>query len=264
MRVGLRRLRAAISVFDSMLDGPETDAVKSELMWLTGELAPARELDVFLEQTLHPLRDAGGDRAALGALREDVASRRGIALERAKAAVLSDRYRQLVLRTGLWLIAMEWSDRCKLGVAQPSRRVRPLAHRALATRTKRAIRKLRRLSDLDAQQRHELRIQLKTIRYAAEFFDGVLPDCGLGDSEFLSTLKALLDDLGRLNEIAIQERLRDDFMASWDAVDAAEDLHTARKAFALGYVLGQQQQEKASLIAATKLARHRLARVSPF
>jgi len=49
MRVGLRRLRAAISVFKHLLCGPETEAINTELKWLTEQLGPARDFDVLIE-----------------------------------------------------------------------------------------------------------------------------------------------------------------------------------------------------------------------
>ena len=45
MRVGLRRLRAAMSLFSTLLHDTQTAAIKTELKWLTGELAPAREIE---------------------------------------------------------------------------------------------------------------------------------------------------------------------------------------------------------------------------
>jgi inorganic triphosphatase YgiF len=66
MRVGLRRLRAAISVFKELLQGPETEAIKTELKWLTEQLGPARDFQVLVEQRVRlrgerrrsPLRSA--------------------------------------------------------------------------------------------------------------------------------------------------------------------------------------------------------------
>jgi hypothetical protein len=49
IRVGLR---AAISLFSDLLNDRQTEQVKRELKWLTGEFGPARELDVF--QTRRP------------------------------------------------------------------------------------------------------------------------------------------------------------------------------------------------------------------
>src|SRR5258708_6250751 len=51
-RVSLRRLRAAISLFSDMLHNKQTDAIKRELKWLTGEFGPAREADVFVERVV--------------------------------------------------------------------------------------------------------------------------------------------------------------------------------------------------------------------
>jgi len=48
MRIGLRRLRAATSLFSEIVAGSETNTVKSELKWITRELSPARDLDVYL------------------------------------------------------------------------------------------------------------------------------------------------------------------------------------------------------------------------
>jgi triphosphatase len=50
MRVALRRMRAAISLFSDMLVGPQTEALKAGFKWISGELAPARELDVFIKR----------------------------------------------------------------------------------------------------------------------------------------------------------------------------------------------------------------------
>ena len=58
MRVGLRRLRAAISLFSKLLVDKQTERIKSELRWLTGELAPARDLDVYMRSKVEPLRGA--------------------------------------------------------------------------------------------------------------------------------------------------------------------------------------------------------------
>ena len=55
MRVGLRRLRAAISLFAAALAARRADEVKGELKWLTNALAPAREIDVFVREQIRPI-----------------------------------------------------------------------------------------------------------------------------------------------------------------------------------------------------------------
>ena len=61
MRVGLRRLRAAISLFKELLPGPEIEKIKTELKWLTEQLGPARDFDVLIEGRVRPMHRSGPD-----------------------------------------------------------------------------------------------------------------------------------------------------------------------------------------------------------
>ena len=57
MRVGLRRLRAGMSLFSVLLRDPQTAAIKTELKWLAAELGPARELEVLVNRVITPIRE---------------------------------------------------------------------------------------------------------------------------------------------------------------------------------------------------------------
>ncbi len=246
MQTGIDRLHAAMSAFHLLLDGPETDAVASELRWLSEELRPACELDVFLRETLTPMKPAYFDANALDALCEDTKARLDLALDRAKTAVTSDRHRQLVLRTALWLIAAEWSDRGQDAHAQPSRRVRAFAERVLSRQAKDVRASLRRFRRLNIEERDATRRALAELRYASEFFTGVFPERRAEHKRFVAGMKELLKHLDRLNDITVQQRLHDEFMRSWSAGASEPDTKAAQKAFAMGFALGQQQQEKAA------------------
>ena len=56
MRVGLRRLRAGMSLFCRLLRDPQAAAIKSELKWLAAELGPARELEVLVNRVIAPIK----------------------------------------------------------------------------------------------------------------------------------------------------------------------------------------------------------------
>ena len=56
MRVALRRLRAAVSLFSTAVADDRAEAIKSELRWLARELGPARDLDTLLLEVIKPLR----------------------------------------------------------------------------------------------------------------------------------------------------------------------------------------------------------------
>ena len=51
LRVGLRRLHAALAVFKPILPGKELSKMAAEIKWMGGELDTARDLDVFIVHT---------------------------------------------------------------------------------------------------------------------------------------------------------------------------------------------------------------------
>src|SRR6516164_776552 len=75
MRVGLRRLRAAISLFAPLFGDNQTERLKSELRWLTGKLAAARDLDVYLKSEIQPLRTAAPAKRGMREFEEVIAAR---------------------------------------------------------------------------------------------------------------------------------------------------------------------------------------------
>ena len=109
MRVSLRRLRAAISLFSDMLGDPQTDALKAEFKWISGELGPARELDIFLKRVVKPAAAGKPHRPGVSVVGRELRQRREDAVARAHAAVESPRFRALVLDTAGWIEAGDWT-----------------------------------------------------------------------------------------------------------------------------------------------------------
>jgi inorganic triphosphatase YgiF len=210
MRVGLRQLRAAMSVFKELLSGRETKEIKIELKWLTEELGPARDFDVLIEGQVRPMRRSGSITAELGVLEDDLEAKRSAGLEKAKSALDSERYRELGLRTALWLSNGEWLNvRDPLSVGRRERAATDFAAEHMAKRTKKIWKKLEDIEALDAQQRHKLRIAVKKLRYASEFFAGLF-DSGkqaVQRKRFGKILKDLQGSLGTLNDIEVHKRL---------------------------------------------------------
>jgi len=262
MRVGLRRLRAAISIFKELLAGSETEAVKSELKWLTEQLGPARDFDVLLEQRVTKERRVppiGGD---IDLLEGDLQARRDAGLQKAKTAVDSDRYRALGLRTALWITNGEWSKSTEpLAVARRERRAVDFAAEILDKRAKKISKKVEDVEALDARQRHKLRIAIKKLRYACEFFAGIFDNHRQTRERkrLTSILKTLQGSLGALNDIEVHKRL---------AVTLAHHRKRARKqaekALAMGFIAGQEQREIASCIAVAEKAGGQLSNSAKF
>jgi inorganic triphosphatase YgiF len=108
MRVGLRRLRSAISVFSSILPDVQTRQLKQELKWLTDELGATRQLDVFKERVIEPLSGRHSREKAMRAFSIDVAERRDDAAEEARCAVEAGRGRRLLIQTLAWIETGAW------------------------------------------------------------------------------------------------------------------------------------------------------------
>ena len=262
MRVGLRRLRAAMSVFQDLLACPETEVTKAGLKWLTDELGPARDFDVFVNEGVAPLENAMPDKPELGVLRADLSGKRRAGLARAKEAVKSDRYRQIVLKTALWLAGGDWSTTSDpMVVAHRNRSVFDFAAEVLGSRTKKANKKIRKLAKLDARRRHKVRIGTKKLRYAIGFFESLYSD---GEARaqrrrFVKTLKTLQDALGRLNDISVHARLAERIV---HARKQGEEL--PEKTFAIGILTGKEQSDEMACLEAAAAANVRLSKTPHF
>ena len=62
-------------------------------------------------------------------------------------------------------------------------------------------------AELAPAERHQLRIALKKLRYAAEFFRSLYGEKEV--AQYLKRMSALQDDLGHLNDVATAETLMD-------------------------------------------------------
>jgi inorganic triphosphatase YgiF len=254
MRVGLRRLRAALSLFKALIDGPELDDVKTDLKWLSGELSAARDFDVFLRKTLKPMeKDAP---AGLPALEENIEARREQGFARARRLVKSARFRHILLKTGLWLTGGDWAasdDEIRRDLRQ--RPLRDMARSILKERTAKVVKKLKRFDGMDDNQRHKLRIAVKKLRYAVGFFESLF-NPGHRRKRFAARLKALQSALGRLNDIRVHRNF------------ARKQVRRKRQlspgAYALGVATGQEREAAKSCLDAAAKAGKKLRDAKPF
>jgi inorganic triphosphatase YgiF len=206
MRVAVRRLRSALNLFGAAAPGIKDTALTAELRWLVGELGPARDWDVFLGETLPPIVEALPQDAGLMRLQQAAGRLCQAARERACAAATSPRYHRLLLTLGSWLWREPWRETAK--AAEPAQLGQPLAAYAATTlgRSQRQLcRRGRNLAQLNAEQRHALRIAAKKLRYAADFFSGLYPR--KASRRYLQALADLQDELGVLNDQAVTGQL---------------------------------------------------------
>jgi inorganic triphosphatase YgiF len=209
-RVGLRRLRAAISLFGKMLLHPQSGTIKRELKWITGELGPARDLDVFIKGVVTPATVGKSRYPGVATLTRDLQRRRREAFGRARSAIESDRFRALVLDIAAWIEAGDWTRKAdKLARAIRNQPIATAAAAEMQRRRKKIVKLGTRLAELDPARRHRMRIQAKKLRYASEFFGVTFPGkkAARRRKQLIATLGRLQDTLGDMNDISVHERL---------------------------------------------------------
>lgn len=205
MRVALRRFRSAFSVFSRLLPRQATRAPVEEIRSLARALGPARDWDVVMSTMLDPLaRQLPGHRG-LEALRARLQAERARTQAAARRAVRSRRYTRFVLGLLAWLGSEPWNSVLPLAEARALRQpVRAYAVRALARLHRRVRKRGRHLASLDAAALHRLRIAVKKLRYAAQFFAPLFT--GGRDARMRAALEALQDALGGINDCATAEQ----------------------------------------------------------
>src|SRR5215510_9691210 len=263
MRVGLRRLRAAISLFADILQDPQTAALEDALKWLTGELGPARELEVLVTQVVAPVRRRHSRQ--ISGLSRDLARQRAEALARAQDAVRSPRFRALTLDIAAWLEAGQWTrPQDDLVRDRGDVAIETSAAEQLTRRFRKIRKQGKKLARLDARSRHKLRIQAKKVRYASEFFADLFPGkkAARRRAKFLSALERVQDCLGDLNDIAVHE----------DRITAIADRRgqgrrrrgSSKRAFAAGLLTGREDARLDTVLASASDAHAALAKIKPF
>lgn len=250
MRVGLRRLRAAFSLFKQQLRGSDFRKLKAELVWLGEQLGPARDYEVLVSKTLGPLRSSHPDRQEFAVLEDDFENRCKAGLAAAKAAVEGERYKRILLDTALWLFDGDWRN--NPDALETSLRKRPIerfAKQELARRTRKISKRIRKLRTMEPRRRHKVRIAVKKVRYAREFFESLRPDSR--GRRIDRALKKLQSALGSLNDMTVHSKL---------ARGLARINPATRKAYAIGYLTGQEDVRSQSIVAEAVRAGKQLRR----
>lgn len=254
MRIGVRRLRAAISIFKDALRRGSFDGLNSELVWLTEQLAAVREYDVLIASKRNFDDFTRSAFAGECELADVLARRRQAALAVARSAVESARFHRFILSLTLGLILPADED----GVGD--RLVRDLAREVLERRTRKVLRRLARFNRLGLRERHQLRIQVKKLRYGTQFFATLFPNTERSCKRFSRALVELQDTLGRLNDTTVHERIASDLVDG----GTSEARASRRVAFAMGAFTEAEKAEVPELTARVERLAARLARVPRF
>lgn len=214
MRVGLRRLRSALTVFRRAIPREISATVGEEMRWAANGLGPARDLDVFLSEGLAVVRDKLPEMEAGAAKLEAIArDQRETAYGAVREMIDSERYKAFKANTRTWIAQRGWRTE-----ALPPQSMKILegpipryAARVLSKQVNRTLADGLHIGQMTAVELHQLRIDCKKVRYATEFFTPLFHLKAM--TEFTARLKDLQGLLGTLNDVTVTHGLMNKLLA---------------------------------------------------
>jgi len=245
-RVALRRLRSILKTFRPAARCPALDAFDAELKALADKLGPARDWDVFLGGLGAAVAAAMPDDHRIAALTKAAAARRDAAYAALRVELEGAGFRRLALAGIALLHQAPWRQPPAEDIAgerageRATRLAQPLVAFACELLDKR-WHKLRTegedIAEHSAEALHELRLEAKRLRYAAELFAPLWS--GKATRRFLKRLAALQEDLGIANDTTVARSLVGSLgrtVPAW-AIGAVEGFAAGRVAAARQHAL---------------------------
>ncbi len=219
MRVIFRRMRSATATFRSAVPKESTSYWADEMRWLAGQLGEARDLDVFIDEALGAVR---GKLKLPGAeeLLTLAESRRAESYEKVRSMLDGERYAQFKDGFSAWLTDSGWAvgETGKKKRARLNSDIVPFARKALDKQERQVLSHGAHVDVNSASEMHQLRIECKKMRYAAEFFSPIFSGLDL----FMGHMRGLQDLLGVMNDVAVMGVLLEDLIAGSPNHQAAE------------------------------------------
>ena len=223
-RVALRRLRAAFSVFRPAIDGPEVRALSAEARWLAGECAPARDLHVFLTESVTDVPPVVKRVAARVAASH---------LQRARAALGSARYDAFDHQLGLFATGPHPAE------VASGLRLDDFGRLVLDKRHGKVVRRGRLMAQMDEEQLHDLRIAFKKLRYAATYLSPAFASPAA--KPYIEATVRLQGALGALNDRATAAAMLADIAT---AARPTEDVAAPLKVLARQATSGEKRRRR--------------------
>ncbi|MFA4970268.1 MAG: CYTH and CHAD domain-containing protein [Sulfuritalea sp.] len=198
MRVATRRLRAALRMFSPVLPAGFAEQLVPPMRELMRALGQTRDLDVLMAEIVAPVATALPDEPRLTDLASAVTNRLYAARADIRHVLRQPGYGQLLLTAGSLLQRAPFIE--PPGADSEPRSLLQFADRRLHRLLKRIL-ELADAARVDyPPSLHQLRIGIKRLRYAIEFFGPMMP--GKSGVAAIKRLAGLQHELGQLNDLA--------------------------------------------------------------
>ncbi len=206
MRVALRRLRSALVVFRPVLSPKQYEWANGEVKWLTFQMAATRDLDVFIDEIVAPVEAQSPDDAAFSVMHDRLARAQKQSRLATRKAIRSARYTRFLLQMSAWLAKRSWRDnKDERAMNILSGSLKNLADTLITKRHRKVRKQGEHFWRMSINERHQLRIDVKKLRYTTDFFSSLYPQKKV--KPYAARLAKLQDALGYLNDVAVAENL---------------------------------------------------------
>lgn len=220
LRIGLRRLTSAIGAFRDALGRVAFEPVAAMARRIGREVGRLRDLDVLIGEIIPRAGERGLAEELQASLVASLEPRREAARTELRKLLAGGEVTRFVLDLGELVEAAGWPG----GGGDRGARMAKLAPRMLDAPYRKVVKRGRRLDSLDAEGLHELRKDVKKLRYIVDLAAPL--HGGRRQRKFLKALKRLQIRFGDINDAATAGAL---------LAETGEDPRVERAA---GWVLG--------------------------
>ncbi|MEM9222164.1 MAG: CHAD domain-containing protein [Pseudomonadota bacterium] len=202
LRVGLRRLRSGLAIFNDAFGTPKLAEIHTGARDMGRLVGTLRDLDVAHGEMVLPLAEEHRDEPGFALLAEALSHRAAAQRAHLRKTLAADEIQSFLMslarfvETRGWLVNHDRDQTRRL--AEPFKNA---AIRVLDRHERRAKKLTKRLSRLSIEERHELRKRLKTLRYVIEFCGPVFREKRV--KAYVKRLRRLQNVLGSLSDMDV-------------------------------------------------------------
>ena len=236
-RVAVRRSRSLLTLLKGVFDPDVSQALKADLQTAGKATNRLRDLDVYLlDQQSYENRIPQRLRPGIALLFASLKRRRSAARRATVRFLDSSDYRRIVTHIESVSGGAPDPDRPQpVGATQP---IKSLASRVIYRRYRKIVKAGARIDESTPDEDlHRLRIECKKLRYALEFFRTLYPEAEM--KSLIKQLKSLQDNLGRFNDLSVQQ----DFLYGFLETIDGQKSNAVELAAATGALISRLERE---------------------
>ncbi|MGO9700085.1 MAG: CHAD domain-containing protein [Xanthobacteraceae bacterium] len=216
LRVAIRRMRSVLSIFRRAMRKSHRPRLSVKLRTFEQKLGAARDWDVLVEETIASMPSNLRKQRSTEHLVRIAQAKRAEGDKSAHAALRDPQYTEILLQLASWVDSQFGSNASapQAGKWKPDVLAGPapaFAAEVMGTYHDKARNLGRNVRKLDPQEIHRLRIRVKKLDYAAEFFGSLWPN--QRTQRYLAALRGLEDALGAFHDTLVADGLLAHFSA---------------------------------------------------